>query len=59
MPSLKEIVSQLGTVKELFALLWTEKHWWLIPIVVVLCLIGFLIILGEHSAIAPYIYVLF
>jgi hypothetical protein len=36
-----------------------NKRWWLVPMVVSLFLIGALIILGQSSAIAPFIYTLF
>jgi len=46
-------------LKEVFEFLWRKKKFWLIPVVVILLLVGFLIILTEGSAIAPFIYTLF
>ncbi|MBN1195916.1 MAG: hypothetical protein JXA62_00760 [Candidatus Aminicenantes bacterium] len=46
-------------LKEVFEFLWRKKKFWLIPVVIILLLVGFLIILTEGSAIAPFIYTLF
>jgi len=36
-----------------------RKKYWLLPIVVVFLLIGFLLVVAEGSVIAPFIYTLF
>ncbi len=46
-------------VAEYFSYLKENKKWWLTPIVVVLVLLGLLIVLGQGSALAPFIYTLF
>ncbi len=48
-----------GTLRELFALLWLRRLWWLIPVVVVLLLFGVVIVLGGTAGIGPFIYTLF
>jgi hypothetical protein len=48
-----------GIVGELFSFFWSNKRWWLVPMLVALFLIGTLIVLAESSAIAPFIYTLF
>jgi hypothetical protein len=47
-----------GIVAEFWYFLRYNKKWWLIPILVVLLLIGFLVMLSS-TAIAPFIYPLF
>jgi hypothetical protein len=44
---------------ELFAFLKARKKFWLTPILAMMLLLGLLIILGQSSAIAPFIYTLF
>jgi hypothetical protein len=44
---------------ELWAFLRVRKKFWLLPIVVVMGLVGALIVLGEGSVLAPFIYALF
>jgi hypothetical protein len=44
---------------ELLSFLKHKKKYWLIPIILVLVLLGLLILLGENSAAAPFIYTLF
>lgn len=44
---------------ELFAFLKARKKFWLTPILLMMFLLGLLIILGQSSAIAPFIYTLF
>jgi hypothetical protein len=48
-----------GIVGELLSYLVRNKRWWLLPIVVMVGLMAVLIILGQSSAIAPFIYTLF
>ena len=51
--------SRFGIVGELFVFFWSNKRWWLVPMLAVLFLIGALIVLAQSSAIAPFIYTLF
>lgn len=44
-------------IKEFFEFAWHNKAWWIVPVVLILLLLGFLIISG--SAVAPFIYTLF
>lgn len=52
-------MSKYSTIKELFEFLKQNKKWWLLPIVIVLVLFGFLLVFAEGSAFAPFIYTLF
>ena len=49
--------------KSLFGELWdflrVRKAWWLAPIIVMLLFVGVLIVLGQSSAVSPFIYALF
>ena len=49
----------MGTVNELFAFLWENRLWWIIPFVVVLILVGVLVIFAQTSPVSPFIYALF
>ena len=44
---------------ELWDFLKVRKAWWLTPIIIMLVLVGALIILGQSSAVSPFIYALF
>lgn len=57
--TIKQAGSTAGILGELFTFLWKQKRWWLMPIVLVLLLVGFLIFLAESTAVAPFIYTLF
>jgi len=46
-------------MKELFEFLWSKKKFWLIPVIIVLLLVGFLIVFAGSSALSPFIYTLF
>ncbi len=50
---------RVGIVSELFSFFWSNKRWWLLPMIAVLLLVGILLILAQSSAIAPFIYTLF
>jgi len=59
MSTARGAANRLGLVGELLSFFWTNKRWWLIPMLVTLFLFGVLIILAQSSAIAPFIYTLF
>jgi len=44
---------------EFWAFLKVRKAWWLAPIIIMLLLVGILIIVGQSSALSPFIYALF
>lgn len=46
-------------VSEFWLFLKEEKKWWMVPVVAVLLLVATLVLLGEGSAMAPFIYTLF
>ncbi len=50
---------KLSILAEFWRFLRVRKKWWIAPIVVVLLLLGFLLVLSEGSALAPFIYSLF
>jgi hypothetical protein len=50
---------RIGIAGELFSFLWTNKRWWLVPMILVLFLFGAFLILAQSSGIAPFIYTLF
>ncbi len=52
-------MSKFSILKEFWGFLKVRKKWWLTPIAVVLVLLGFLIVLSQGSAVAPFIYTLF
>ena len=52
-------MSKLSILSEFLDFLKVRKKWWLGPIVFFLLLLGFIIVLTEGSAIAPFIYSLF
>ena len=49
----------MSMIKELWAFLRTRKKYWLWPIFLMMLLLGFLIVLAQGSAVAPFIYTLF
>jgi hypothetical protein len=56
---MKAFLSKFTIMGELLGFFWEARHWWMIPMVIVLLLIGGLMILAQSSAIAPFIYTLF
>ena len=46
-------------LKDLYGFLRTRKKFWLAPMLLVLLLFGALVVLGEGSALAPFIYTVF
>ncbi|WP_276321933.1 DUF5989 family protein [Nitrosococcus wardiae] len=46
-------------IKDLWCFMRERKKLWMAPIIVVMLLLGALIVLGQGSAVAPFIYTLF
>jgi len=46
-------------LKDLAGFMAERKKFWLAPIIVVMVLLGALLVLGQGSAVAPFIYTLF
>ena len=49
----------MSMIIELWAFLRARKKFWLWPIFIVMALLGFLVVLAQGSAVAPFIYTLF
>jgi len=49
----------MSFIKEFWEFLKERKKYWLFPIIIVLVIFGGLIVLGQGSVIAPFIYVIF
>ena len=47
----------LRLLREFGEFAWQNKAWWIVPIVLVLLLLGFLVVAGQSAA--PFIYTLF
>jgi hypothetical protein len=59
MGMLQTTSQRFGIAGELFSFFWSNKRWWMVPILVTLFLFGVLLVLAQSSAIAPFIYTLF
>lgn len=46
-------------LRDLWAFMRARKKFWLAPIIIVMLLLGALIVLGQGSVVAPFIYTLF
>ena len=61
MDELNKIVGprRFNLIRDLWGFMSQRKKWWLLPIIIMLLLVGVLIVLGQSSAISPFIYALF
>lgn len=57
--SFKDKVTDARIFSEFWYFVKKYKKWWLLPIIFILIGLGFIIVLVEGSAIAPFIYTLF
>ena len=55
----RRVALNAGMLGQLVAFFWSNKRWWLVPMLVTLCLFVALIALAQSSAIAPFVYTLF
>ncbi|MBS3136890.1 hypothetical protein J4232_00525 [Candidatus Woesearchaeota archaeon] len=46
-------------LSDVWSFMKVRKKWWLLPIIVLLILVGTLIVIGQSSALSPFIYALF
>jgi len=49
----------MSFLKELWQFMKVRKKFWLIPILLIMLFLGALIVLGEGSALTPFLYTLF
>lgn len=56
---IKGLMANAGVLGEVFQFLWSNKKWWLIPMVAVLLLFGLLLVFASATGIGPFIYTLF
>jgi hypothetical protein len=49
----------MSLIRELLIFLKVRKKFWLLPIILIMLLLGFLIVVAQGSAFAPFIYTLF
>jgi hypothetical protein len=49
----------MAFLRELWAFLKIRKKFWLLPILLMMCLFGGLLLLAQGTAVAPFIYALF
>ncbi len=59
MKAARNVAGGASTIRELFAFLQARKRWWLVPFVATLLLVALLLLVGEVTGIAPFIYTLF
>jgi hypothetical protein len=59
MQFIRALFGRVGIASELLRFFWERKLWWMMPMVLLLVIFGFLIIFAQSSAIAPFIYMLF
>jgi hypothetical protein len=59
MKLLRSMAGRFSIAGELLSFLWSNKLWWMIPMMTVLLALGLLIVFGQSSVIAPFIYTLF
>ncbi|MFT7625545.1 MAG: hypothetical protein ACI9WU_004736 [Myxococcota bacterium] len=49
----------MSLIKELWRFLRVRKKWWLVPMLLVMLLLGGLLVMGQGTAAAPFIYTVF
>jgi len=53
------MIKRLGIIGELFQFIWAQKLYWMIPLIVILVLVIAIGLLGQATAVGPFIYTLF
>jgi hypothetical protein len=53
------MIKRLGIIGELFQFIWDQKLYWMIPMIIILVLVIAISLLGQATAVGPFIYTLF
>ncbi len=53
------MIKRLGIIGELFRFVWSQKLYWMIPMIIILVLVIAISLLGQATAVGPFIYTLF
>ena len=59
MSLIQKMQDRFGIFGELIAFLWSQKLWWIIPMVIVLVIFAFVLIFAQGTGLAPFVYTLF
>ena len=59
MKRFESLKNRLGIMGDLLVFFWSNKWWWITPMLIMLLGLGGLIVFAQSSAIAPFIYTLF
>ncbi len=52
-------MSKLSIFAELWEFMRVRKKWWLMPIILIIAVLGFILVFAQGSALAPFIYTIF
>ncbi len=53
------MLKRLGIIGELFQFIWSQKLYWMIPMIIILVVVIAISLLGQATAVGPFIYTLF
>jgi hypothetical protein len=53
------MLNKLSIFIELWHFLRVRKKWWLLPLILIVVLFGFILVFAQGSALAPFIYTVF
>ena len=56
---LEGMLGRVSIAQTFFRFMWQQRLWWMVPLMVVLLLLGALLLVGQQTALAPFIYTLF
>ncbi len=46
-------------IRDIWSFMKVRKKWWLLPLLILLVLVGILVVVGQSSALSPFLYALF
>lgn len=52
-------MSHPSLAREIWAFMRVRKKWWLLPVIIVMVVVGALLVFGQTSVLAPFIYSIF
>ena len=55
----RQLTNRSKTLQQLFQFLWSQRLWWMIPMLLVLLLFVGLLLFTQTTAATPFIYTLF
>lgn len=50
---------RLSIFRDVWNFLWMRRMWWMLPLILIFVLLGFILVVAQGSPLAPFLYTIF